>query len=105
MGFAYMASVVAAWFFIFHTMRVHATWKIPLSSEMLDFFRNNSLVNIYYGLAVGIKDNREKNIKITDKKAEALSKGYKAMILSLIILMIFTFFYGAYMWTTKLSHN
>src|SRR5580704_7421652 len=43
--------LVATWFVIFRTLRIHALKSPPLNQEMLAFFNDNTEINIYYHIA------------------------------------------------------
>lgn len=97
-GVLYFISIVFAWYFLFSALKVHKTKKIPLDSEVFKLFQNHSLNTVYYTLAKGNKNARIANIKTTDLKAKKLTHGYWSMIVSLILLVIFTVLIATYNW-------
>jgi len=97
-GILFFISVMFAWFFLLGALKVHIVKKIPLSSDLFNLFHNHSLVTIYYTLAKGNKSAREENIKVTNLKSKKLANGYRTIIISLILLVIFILLIATYDW-------
>lgn len=95
--------LVATWFVIFRTLRIHALITQPLNHDMIEFFNNQSEVNIYYHIAKANADAREKNIKITDKKCKALYFGYQLIIATVCVFVLFTCLYFMQVWASTPS--
>jgi hypothetical protein len=91
-------SVLFSWFLTFKVFKIHYLKTIPLDSNMFDYFKDNKLIDIYYGLAKGNKNAFEDNCKITDYKSLMLTYSYKIIIVSVFLVCLFTFFYGFHIW-------
>jgi len=52
-----LVMMVRAWFVIFSVFKIHQYAKIPIDIE---FFDNNKLIDIYYAMSKGIKENYKK---------------------------------------------
>ena len=48
LGILLITILVITWFLIFSVHRIHIVNKIPLTTEMIDFYRENRLIDIYY---------------------------------------------------------
>lgn len=72
-----VGSLIYSWLILFKILRVHEFKKIPVPIE---FFENNSLPDIYLGMAQGIKENLEINRSQGDRKARLLWRGYIVII-------------------------
>jgi hypothetical protein len=81
--------LAATWFVIFRTLRIHALRIPPLNQEMVDFFHIQSEVNIYYHIARANSLAWEENRRVTDKKSKALFYGYRMIIATVILLVLF----------------
>lgn len=84
-----IASLVFAWYFNFRVLKSHALIKLPLDDETIEFYSNNELVDIHYAMTNGIKDALNKNKATTDKKSKFLFRGYKAILTTGTLLLIF----------------
>ncbi len=105
LGFLLIVFLVISWFLIFSVHKVHNVIKIPLTKEMIHFFRDNRLIDIYYALAKGNQAVYEKNVETTNKKSLRLVWSYRMMITSVIILLAFSCVYGYYNWNKRLNHT
>jgi hypothetical protein len=97
-GVLLFLSVFVSWSLIFSVFRMHQVEKIPLNSEMIEFFNNNELLDIYYALTRGNKSALENNRKTTDRKSKILSHGYRAMIISGLLLILFLSLFVIHRW-------
>lgn len=91
-------AVSISWALIFWALRQRIVRKIPLDDEVLKFFRDNRLVDIYYTLAKGNKDALKENRDVTGRKAKILDYGYKAIAVTICLILIFSFLFGIYSW-------
>ena len=87
--------VVCAWFVIFSVFKIHQYAKIPID---IDFFDNNILIDIYYAMAKGMKENNEKNKEVGDKKSKRLYYGYSLIKFTVILLFVFSMLLTANTW-------
>ena len=91
-------AVSTSWVLIFWVLRQRVVIKIPLDDEMLNFFHDNRLVDIYYTLAKGNKDALKENRAVTGRKARILDYGYKAIAVTICLVFVFSFLFGIYYW-------
>lgn len=92
--------LVATWFVIFRTLRIQGLKMPPLNHEMVEFFSNQSEINIYYHIAKANADAREHNIKITEQKCKALYWGYQLIVATVCVFVIFTCLFFVQVWAT-----
>lgn len=94
LGIGLLVTVLVSWFTVFSVFRIHEMRKIPLSSEMIDFFDKNKLLDIHYALARGLKEALEENRKTTDSKSRILSRGYNVMRIAIVLLALVSVLFG-----------
>lgn len=92
------AGIFLSWFFIFNSMRLHSVTKPPLNDEMIKFFDDNKLIDIYYALTKGNKEALRKNRVTTDRKSKQLYYGYNTLITSGVVLVAFLTLFFIYSW-------
>lgn len=97
LGLACAGCVVAAWGALLSVLRVHGLWNIPLTDETIEFYSHEQLVDIYYHMARGLKEARERNIEITNRKAKRLAWSYRfmtsALVCAIAVASLFTIRY------------
>lgn len=95
-----LSLVVSAvgWFLTNHVMKLRPIVSRPLNQDMLDFFENQSPLNIYYGLARENSNAYEENRKATDRKYSILKQTYNLMKLVLALLAELFVMYCLYSW-------
>lgn len=98
LGFLIFSGVIISWFLIFCVLKIHEIKKIPLNFEMINFFDNNNLLDIYYALARGNKDALKINRDTTDRKSKLLSNGYRMIIVTTSLLVLFSLVFGYHKW-------
>jgi len=98
LGFLIFSCVIISWFLIFGVLKIQEIKKIPLNSEMINFFDSNNLLDIYYALARGNKDALKTNRDTTDRKSTLLSNGYRMIIVTTSLLVLFTLVFGYHKW-------
>ncbi|MFQ5550027.1 MAG: hypothetical protein ACE5FJ_02170 [Gemmatimonadales bacterium] len=92
------ASVVAAWLLVFGVLRIHRIDIPPMNEEMIRFFREHEPVDIWFGLAVRHKNAWRTNQAANDAKLAELALGYRMIIFTMMLLVLFTGLYAAYVW-------
>jgi len=94
-------SIAISWFLAFSVLRIHELKKQSINSKTIQFFRNNNLVNIYYGLArlnaEGVKDNR----KATNRKSRKLYQAYWMISITMLLLVLLGFLFIFYACTNN----
>lgn len=88
-------TIVGAWFLIIGVLRTRELTKIPFNSEVITFFDNNRLIDIYYAAARSNKEALIENRKVSDHKMRLLKRGYSLMICAVVLLMVFLFIFTA----------
>ena len=101
LGFAILIGLIIAWFLCFAVFRQHVIVKIPLNEEMIEFFNDNKLLDIYYTLARANKDALKENRKISDNKSSLLAWTYRALSVVFIFMAVMIFLFGMDIWHKK----
>lgn len=94
-------AIYISWFLIFNALRLHNVKKPPLNDEMIKFFDDNRMVDIYYALTKGNRDALEVNRDTTDRKSRRLYHGYEAIIVSGFILVAFLSLFVVHSWNNS----
>ena len=92
------AAIFVSWFFIFNALRLHNLTKPPLNDEVIKFFDDNNMIDIYYALTKGNRDALKVNRDTTDRKSRRLYDGYNAIIVSGFILVAFLSLFVVHSW-------
>ncbi|MBO8131958.1 MAG: hypothetical protein H0Z29_10685 [Candidatus Marinimicrobia bacterium] len=93
---------IISWRYLLGVLKTTSLYHIRIDDKMIQFFDNNSHLDIYYALARQIKDIYRKNLAITNKKCILLGHGYKFLIYNLICsvlllaLSILLYWFGSY---------
>ena len=93
--------LVTAWVLLFLVMILRPMQAIPMNEEMIAFWKDNDLLNIYNALAKKNGQAVEMNIRITNRKTGLLRAGYYTVAVSLVFLIIFGFLFVIHAWTTN----
>ncbi len=72
-------------------------YKIPIA---IDFFKDNKLVDIYYAMSRGIKENLEKNRQVGYEKCKYLNYSYRLIYIIAILLVIISILFALRFWLT-----
>ncbi len=91
-------ALVATWFVIFQTFRMHDLTFRPMDQETLDFFDNNDEIDIYYTLAKANAEALRKNQEVTNRKSKALYHGYRMLIATVSLFLVFVCLFFVYSW-------
>ena len=83
------AAIFVSWFLVFNSLRLHNVTKPPLNDEVIKFFDDNEMTDIYYALTKGNKEALIVNRDITNRKSKRLYHGYNAIITSGFVLVAF----------------
>lgn len=97
-----MASIYYTWLIIFKIIKIKPLYKMPIDVE---FFDKHDLFNIYHALARGNKEALNKNMEVTNKKAELLDKGYNWINITVIIIIIFSILFGINIYIKQINKN
>jgi len=81
--------IYLTWDKILKVLRVENYAAIPLRDDVLDFYYDNKLIDIYYAMSKGLNNAVKINTKVHDTKSEYLSKAYNYLkIDSFLILLL-----------------
>jgi hypothetical protein len=94
-------SVVAAWLTVFRVLRSHRLRMPPLNEEMIRFFDEHDEVDLYYALTRRYKDAWAANEAVNDAKLRDLARGYRLIIITVVLLAVFSMLYTAYVWSVS----
>lgn len=97
LGLSFLGLILAQ-----HTIRIRPIVSRPLNQAMLDFFENQSLVTIYYGLARENSNAYAKNRTATDAKYTLLKWSYFVMVAVFVLLALLTAIYIACIFAAKM---
>ena len=87
-----LASLVFSWSILFKIIKTRPIYLLTLSDETLTYYSKKNLYGekgIYYEMAQKNKELVEKNKDRIDSKSMLLYKAYKAIVLTVILLLIF----------------
>jgi hypothetical protein len=84
---------IIGFFLTIHAIKLRPVVSRPLDQSVLDFFENQPLLNIYYGLARENSNAYEINKKATDEKYTTLTRSYFLMKLVFALLVALTLIY------------
>lgn len=74
--------MVSAWSFIFRSLRLQDLKKMPIGSEITEYFKNNNKAVVYLGLAKKYSDAAEAKEIEYNKKLVNVRKGYSEIVLA-----------------------
>lgn len=89
MAFMVLLSLLFSWWYAFYALKLQGINKAPLNDEVLSFFHEQSLVNIYYSMSKRYSQKLEDNIKINDLKASRVEKSFKSIVATVVFLVVF----------------
>lgn len=105
LGALNLSGLVVVWFLCFAVFRQHVFVKIPLTDEMIRFYKDNELIDIHYTLSKANKDALAENRNITDEKSRLLVWIYKILSWVFVSMIAMMFVFGMNIWTTKNSKS
>jgi hypothetical protein len=97
LAFIILLLLAASFFIIFTVLRIQRLKVLPLTLEMLEFFNDNRLIDIYFALSKGNEEAVRENLEVTKYKANMLNIGYILINITVILLLSFSIFYIIYM--------
>jgi len=100
-----VGSMVVAWLAILLTLKNYKMGALTLNNEWIEFFRANTLLNIYFNVSIKLAAEKDKNRVIVNRKARRLNFAYSSMILAIICLLLFTTLFVAYRWRQPRTQN
>jgi hypothetical protein len=100
---ATLAFLSAAWLLVFGALRVSRIRVLALGQDTLEYFRQNTLVDIYYAMAKGFADAWAVNNDVNAKKLRKLTFAYRIIIVLVALVLLFSVLYGVRAWIGKPS--
>lgn len=88
-AFLVLVSLLFSWAYAFRTLHLQGIKKAPLNNQILDFFRENQIVDIYYAMSEQYSKSLEYNQNINDLKASNIKKSFWFIVLTVILFFIF----------------
>ena len=85
-----LVSLFVSWLLLFSVLREHRLTKMPLTNEAIEFFRKNTLLNIYYALARGNGEAFEQNLRTTNRKFSRLYRAHQILKVTICLFMVFS---------------
>jgi len=77
-----------AFYLCFRVLKIHERLVMPMNDEMINFYNDNRLIDIYFALSKKFKKAYQENKMIGDRKGIQLYWGYKFIICSFIIMVL-----------------
>lgn len=102
LGILIFITIIIAWYFNFRVLKQHLILKPPLNDEIINFYNENRLIDIYFSMSDRFRESLEYNQKITNEKAKYLSFGYKSIVMTMSFLFIFTILFTVKSWNNNL---
>jgi len=84
-------SLVISWVINFQILRGGPLRKLPLNDSVIEFFRSNRRIDIYYAYARRLKEGHSKNLVETNKRARLMMWGHRTILLAIAVLVLLTF--------------
>jgi hypothetical protein len=96
---------VRGWYTSNSVIKLHPYVSRRLDVPMIDFFRTQTLLNIYYGLAKENMSAYQENLVFAEHKHECLFQAAKLMKASVSILVLLAILYGIDRWVVALNNG
>ena len=87
-SFFSIITLIIAWFSSLRIYKVDKLYILPLNNEMLEFFLNNTPIDIYYALSSRISERMIDNEKILELKSDYLERAYDWIKYSTISMIL-----------------
>lgn len=94
LSFVLVCLIFYAWNMMLKILKTRGITKIPMNDEMVDFFEKNKRKDIYKSLAKKNGEVLNKNIEMTEEKADLLDKSHKIIIAMGWFLLFYSFLFG-----------
>ncbi|HAZ10795.1 MAG TPA: hypothetical protein DCY56_06800 [Candidatus Omnitrophica bacterium] len=88
--------IVFAWFSVFYVLQQHSVLKVSFNDNVIKFYDDNNLIDIYYAVAKENKDSIQKNRLVIDRKIRKLDSAYDLIKAAMMSFLFLTFLYGDY---------
>lgn len=86
--------LIISWIYIVRaSLKIYEFKGMPLDEKTLESFNNKELLNIYRDFSLTFKESLRGNYKVNDFIASNIEKGYKNLMISLLLFLISIIFY------------
>jgi len=82
--------LVISWVINFQILRGGPLRKLPLNDSVIEFFRSNRRIDIYYAYARRLKEGHSKNLVETNIRARLMMWGHRTILLAIAALVLLT---------------
>ena len=93
--------LLVAWYFNFTVLKTQSVLVVPLNDEILRFYHENELVDIYYAMSKKFKVAYEQNDLVEKAKAKNLKRAYLAIVSFIVSLVLLALLFLANTWEEK----
>lgn len=93
-------TLTVAWIVMLMGLSLSKRKKIPLNEGIINLFKQNRLIDIYYSFAIKLKKEHQENRATTEQKVKRFSLGYAMTFISLLLLASLCTGFGVYQWKT-----
>ncbi len=94
-------TLTASWIVMLMGLSLSKSKKIPLDEGIINLFKQNRLIDIYYSFAIQLKKEHKVNRATTGRKVSLFSFGYAMIFVSLLLLISLCTSFGVHQWKTK----
>lgn len=93
------ALVAATWLSLLSVLKVHQIRVLPFDEATLQYFHANRLVDIHFNVARSLSEAWIVNQGVNERKLEKLTAAYQMMIVSLVLILLFSVLYAVHTWS------
>lgn len=96
---------IVGWYYSFAVLKNHNLAKIPINREIIDFYNNNTLINIYFTMSKSVKNANFVNSTINDSKSKSLGRSYYSILIGIFSLIVLFLLIFVSITKSKMSNN
>lgn len=100
-GIAAFVFIFFAWLSVFRVLQQHEILQTSFNSDVIKFYDNNRLIDIYYATAKENNSSIQTNREIIDKKFKKLDFAYQLIGIVMVLFLNLAIFYGQYIFFGK----
>lgn len=84
-----LLGLLASWGFAFQAMHIQGLKKAPLNDELLSFYNDNELINIYYSMSKRFSEHLVHNRSLTNLKAKNIKRSFWLIVSTVVFFALF----------------
>lgn len=84
-----LISILASWGFVFRAMYIQRLKKAPLNDELISFYDEDKLIDIYYAMSKQFSISLAENKVINDWKAKNIARSFWCIVGTVVFLTLF----------------